>query len=533
MAITTRKFLDILRRSKLLDDAPLKKVLRLFVEENGGVLPNDVQQLADFLIAQNIITNWQSKKLLDKKYKGFFLGKYKLLGHIGVGGMSTVYLAEHTLMKRLRAIKVLPRNRIDDSSYLERFYREAQATAALDHPNIVRAYDIDSAGETHYLVMEYVAGKDLMTIVKDDGPTGFIETAQYILQAARGLGHAHTVGMIHRDVKPANLLVEENGQLKILDMGLALMNDDDSELAGLTDKHNEKVLGTADYLAPEQALNSHEIDLRADIYGLGCTMYYALTGHPPFPEGTLAQRIAMHQSKMPPAIGVERTDCPNALAAICFKMLQKEVANRYQNCLEICVALETWLQTQGIDATKNVADPIHLPPRQDANQSTDTIVEAMHAAVAVANHVAVGDGASSVQLISGGGSALSDSQFMGVHDSSISTGNSRIELGTESVRQSLQSTTHGLLDGTTTSAVVKRIPLWGWIVIALSIICVLVGTLAVGYWAIIASSSKEATQTQNNYFVISEAFRNQPEPIIMIAKYYKSNQRDKIIHLVN
>jgi serine/threonine protein kinase len=498
MAIPTRKFLDILRRSKLVDDAPLKKSLRLCIEENGGVLPKDVEQLSDFLIAQNVITNWQSKKLLDRKYKGFFLGKYKLLRHIGVGGMSSVYLAEHTLMKRLRAIKVLPRDRVDDSSYLERFYREAQATAALDHPNIVRAYDIDSAGGTHYLVMEYVAGKDLMTIVKDDGPTGFIETAQYILQAARGLEHAHAVGMIHR----------ENGLLKILDMGLALMNDDDSELAGLTDKHNEKVLGTADYLAPEQAINSHDIDLRADIYALGCTMYYALTGHPPFPDGTLAQRIALHQSKMPPAIGVDRPECPAPLVAICFKMLQKEVDNRYQDCLEISVALEAWLQTQGIDATKNVADPIHLPPRQDANQSTGTIVEAMHAAVTVPNNAEVGGSTSSVQLIYGGGSTVNDSQFMGVPGSSISTGNSRIELGTEGARQSLQSTTHGLLDGTTTSAVIKRMPFWGWIVIVLSV-CVLVGTLVVvGYLALKIPTIEPTKQKQTNSFVIPEAFPN-------------------------
>jgi len=506
MAITTRTFLDLLRRSKLIDDAPLKKALQLCIEEHDGALPSDATQLADFLIAQHVITKWQSKKLLDKKYKGFFLGKYKLLGHIGVGGMSTVYLAEHMLMKRLRAIKVLPRNRVDDSSYLERFYREAQATAALDHPNIVRAFDIDSASETHYLVMEYVEGKDLMTIVKDDGPTGFIETAQYILQAARGLEHAHTVGMIHRDVKPANLLVEENGQLKILDMGLALMNDDDSELAGLTDKHNEKVLGTADYLAPEQALNSHDIDLRADIYGLGCTMYYALTGHPPFPDGSLAQRIALHQSKMPPAISVDRPDCPSPLAAICFKMLQKEVDNRYQNCLEISIALETWLQTQGIDATKNVADPIHLPPRQDANQSTDTIVEAMYAAVAVANHGAVGDSMSSAQLISGSGASLSDSQFVGLPGSNISTDSSRIELGAEGTQHSLQSTTHGLLDGTTTSAVIKRMPLWGWIVIIISIVCILVGTLAVVLQVAKKPPTNPITQKQTNSIVISEAF---------------------------
>ena len=352
-----------------------------------------------------------------------------------------------------------------------------------------------------------------MTIVKDDGPTGFIETAQYILQAARGLDHAHTVGMIHRDVKPANLLVEENGQLKILDMGLALMNDDDSELAGLTDKHNEKVLGTADYLAPEQAINSHDIDLRADIYGLGCTMYYALTGHPPFPNGTLAQRIALHQSKMPPAIGVDRPDCPAPLVAICFKMLQKEVDSRYQNCLEISIALEAWLQTQGIDATKNVADPIHLPPRQGANQSTDTIVEAMHAAVGVANHAVVGSSTSSVQLISGDGSALGDSQLLGVPGSSVSTGNSHIELGMEGAQQSLQSTTHGLLDGTTTSAVIKRMPFWVWSVIVLSIVCVVLGTLAVIYFTTRDVWNNRTAQKQPDRFVISE-------PSVQSAKVY-------------
>jgi serine/threonine-protein kinase len=239
-------------------------------------------------------------------------------------------------------------------------------------------------------------------------------------------------------------------------------------------------------------------------------MYYALTGHPPFPDGSLAQRIALHQSKMPAAISADRPDCPNPLAAICFKMLQKEVDNRYQNCHEISVALETWLQTQGIDATKNVADPIHLPPRQDANQSTDTIVEAMYAAVAVVNHVGVGDSTSSAQLISGSGSALSDSQFVGVPDSSISTGSSRIELDAERAQHSLQSTTHGLLDGTTTSAVIKRMPIWGWIVIVFSIVCVLAGILLVVFWPVFwpvkESSTNTITQMQTTSIVVSEAF---------------------------
>jgi len=479
MTVSARNFLDLLRRSKLVDDAPLKKALQACVKENDGKLPSNSQKLADYLIAANLITAWQCKKLLSRKYKGFFLGKYKLLGHIGVGGMRSVYLAEHTLMKRLRAIKVLPRNRIDDSSYLERFYREAQATAALDHPNIVRAYDIDNAGNTHYLVMEYVAGRDLMTIVKEEGSLGFVESAQFILQAARGLEHAHSVGLIHRDVKPANLLVEESGHVKILDMGLALMNNDDSELAGLTDKHNEKVLGTADYLAPEQALNSHDIDARADIYGLGCTMYYALTGHPPFPDGSLAQRIALHQSTMPPAIRNVRADCPDALTAICFKMLQKKVENRYQSAKQVVVALEDWLTQQGIEVLKTFADQIHLPPRHDANQSTDTIVEAMHAAVAVANVATHGTGTPSIQLISGGGSSTSENQFLVAQGSTIGGGSSRIELGGELGPNVMQSTSHGLLDRTTTSGTLKRIPFWIWIIAGFGILSLL-GLIAVG-----------------------------------------------------
>ena len=143
------------------------------------------------MIEEGVLTQWQCDKLLQKKYKGFFLGKYKLLGHIGSGGMSSVYLAEHTLMRRSRAIKVLPRSRVNDSAYLERFHREAQATAALDHPHIVRAYDVDNQGDTHYLVMEYVSGSDLASIVKEQGALGFEDIARYVVHAARGLQHAH------------------------------------------------------------------------------------------------------------------------------------------------------------------------------------------------------------------------------------------------------------------------------------------------------------------------------------------------------
>lgn len=339
--VSAKSFLELLQRSKLLDRDDIKRSLRKCKEKRGGTLPDDPEGLADWFVEAELLTRWHADKLLDGRYKGFFLGKYKLLGHIGTGGMSRVYLAEHTIMHRLRAIKILPRHRIGDSSYLGRFYQEAEAIAKLDHRNIVRAYDVDSAGKTHYIVMEYVEGKDLQVVVDRDGPLGYEKAADYVAQAAKGLQHAHDNGLIHRDMKPANLLVDANGVIKILDMGLALFSDDDR--ASLTLAHKENVLGTADYLAPEQALDSHGVDSRADMYGLGCTLYFLLTGHPPFCEGTPAQRLTMHLKKMPRDIRKERADCPTSLCRICFKMMMKKPGDRYQTMGDVAAVLDKWL----------------------------------------------------------------------------------------------------------------------------------------------------------------------------------------------
>ena len=337
-------FLDLVEKSDLVEPVVLQKAVAEYRGQRG-VPADDGEQFGRFLMQKNLLSNWHLEKLLDKKYKGFFLGKYKLLRHIGSGGMSSVYLAEHTLMHRQRAIKVLPKKRVNDSSYLARFHLEAQATAQLDHPNIVRCYDVDNEEDTHYIVMEYIEGKDLNTIVKQEGPLPLELACNYIAQAAEGLYHAHTNGLIHRDVKPANLLVDPKGVLKILDLGLALFSD--NERASLTVEHNENVLGTADYLAPEQAVNSHKVDHRADIYGLGCALYFLLTGHPPFPDGTLAQRIAKHQTQMPEDIRKERPDCPRDLADICVKMMQKRPEKRYAHMREVADALQHWLQAHG------------------------------------------------------------------------------------------------------------------------------------------------------------------------------------------
>ena len=333
--------LDLIQRSGLVEKDHLDSVIARIKEDGNGQLPQDVDEVAGRFVAENLVTQWQSDRLLEGRHRGFFLGRYKLLGQVGSGGMSTVYLGEHVLMQRRVAIKVLPKQRVTDTSYLARFHREARAAAALDHPNIVRAYDVDNDGNTHYMVMEYVDGRDLQQTVKRGGPLDYARAADYIRQAAEGLADAHAHGLIHRDVKPANLLVDQKNVVKVLDLGLARFTDDDR--ASLTVQYDENVLGTADYLAPEQAVDSHGADARADIYGLGCTMYFLLTGHPPFPEGTLPQRLMAHQRQQPPPISKDRPDAPADLTAICIKMMAKKPADRYPSMTEVAEVLRCWL----------------------------------------------------------------------------------------------------------------------------------------------------------------------------------------------
>lgn len=344
--LTVSNFLEYVERSGLVDKSRLSQSLADLERDAGASAANDSQVVSNHLTQVGLLTDWQRQKLLEGRHNGFFLGKYKLLDHLGTGGMSNVYLSEHPVMRRRVAIKVLPSNRVNDSSYLERFHREARAVALLDHPNIVRAFDVDHEGDNHYLVMEYVEGPDLRVLVERNGPLPPRDAADYIRQAAEGLGHAHQAGLVHRDMKPANLLVDAKGTVKVLDLGLARFSDDEAD-ASLTKENDEKMLGTVDYLAPEQALDSHLVDPRADIYSLGGTLYFALTGHPPFPTGTLAQRVIMHQKHEPADILKERPETPAELAAICRKMMAKSPSQRYQTAQEVAQALADWLARAG------------------------------------------------------------------------------------------------------------------------------------------------------------------------------------------
>lgn len=348
LKLTAASFLAGVKQSGLVDAGRFDSLLDTL--QQAGVNLNDSAAIAQALVDRKVLTEWQSEKLLQGRHKGFVLGRYRLLSLLGTGEMSAVYLAEHVMMERRCAIKVLPANKVQDTSYLGRFHREARAVASLNHPNIVKAFDVDKqiegGAEIHFLVMEYVEGKNLGKVTLERAPLAYEAIADYIRQGADGLHHAHEAGLVHRDIKPENLLIDNNGVVKLLDLGLArFFNASDEE--SLTIKHDEKVLGTADFLAPEQAIDSHKVDLRADVYSLGCTMYFALTGHPPFTDGSLVQRLLAHQTRRPPSIKYDRPDIPEDLLAIVEKMMAKKPGDRYQTAAEVAEALGRWLVLNG------------------------------------------------------------------------------------------------------------------------------------------------------------------------------------------
>jgi serine/threonine protein kinase len=348
------ELLDLVRKSGVLDDKRLDGYLARMAGPNA--IPPEPSKFAGLMVRDGLLTHFQAEQFLQGKWRRFTIGRYKVLERLGAGGMGSVYLCEHKLMRRRVAVKVLPTAKADDPASLERFYREARAVAALDHPNIVRAYDIDQDEKLHFLVMEFVDGANFQEIIKRTGPMDVLRAAHYIRQAALGIQHAHeTAGLVHRDIKPGNILVDRNGIVKILDMGLARFFHDQDDI--LTKKYDENVLGTADYLAPEQALDSHAVDIRADIYSLGATFYFILTGRPPFAEGTVAQKLIWHQTRQPKPVRSIRADVPEELAAVLDKAMAKDPGGRYQTPNEMAEALAPWTKT-----------PIPPPPEEEMPQ---------------------------------------------------------------------------------------------------------------------------------------------------------------------
>jgi serine/threonine protein kinase len=370
---TSTEFLEVLEKSGLVSTEELRRNL-------GSRIPRESVKLANHLVHTKVLTEFQAKQLLAGKHRGLLLGPYKILKPIGKGGMGAVYLAEHTTLSRKVALKILHQDEANNKISLERFQREAKAAAALDHPNIVRLHDFSHAAGVHFLVMEYVDGIDLQSLLEQTGKFHYAQAANYISQTAAGLQHAHEKGFIHRDIKPANLILTKDGTVKLLDMGLA-RNVSSPEDNLTANNLADGITGSLDYLPPETASNL-QVDERSDVYSLGVTFYALLAGEPPF-SGSLSQKLAQHQMK--PATEVIKkikTKVPDEISDIVAKMMAKKKAERYQKCVDVIEALAPWTQSSG-STTGNIPVKHTVGMPQSKSKKPLAIIGAIIALLAI------------------------------------------------------------------------------------------------------------------------------------------------------
>jgi serine/threonine protein kinase len=301
------------------------------------------------------LTKFQARMLLAGRSSGFFLGPYRILDQLGQGGMGRVYKAMHQTMNRLVALKVLAPQVVESERAQQLFLREVQAAGQLSHPNIVMAFDANENKGRHYLAMEFVAGPNLEKYVRKHGPLPVGLACEIIFQAANGLQHAFEKGMVHRDIKPANLLIHrepgaETIQVKILDFGLARLHHPSQAATGSTIVMKEKtVMGTPDFLSPEQSKNLHETDIRSDLYSLGCTFYYLLTGQVPFPGGATVDKLMRQHSELAQPIEELRADVPRHIRAIVRTLMAKSPDDRFQTPDELMDAIAPHAAPSALD----------------------------------------------------------------------------------------------------------------------------------------------------------------------------------------
>ena len=335
MAISLEQFQQQLLSCGVLAEEELNQLLaRLRADQKL----ESAEQLARLLVKQKMLTAYQAQQAYAGKAKTLLMGNYLILDKLGQGGMGMVLKAEHRRMKRIVALKVLSPAVQKDADAARRFQREVQAAAKLDHPNIVTAFDADDANGTHFLVMQYVEGTDLAALVKEKGPLSVERALPCILQAARGLEYAHQRGVIHRDIKPANLLLDAQGTVKILDMGLARLDSAGGNQDQLTG--TGEIMGTVDFMSPEQAMDTKSADARADVYSLGITLWYLLTGKAAYEAESLMKRLMMHLNSPIPSLSAACPQVSPELDAVFNKMVAKTVDARFQSMTEVIASLE-------------------------------------------------------------------------------------------------------------------------------------------------------------------------------------------------
>ncbi len=320
--VTAQDVVDLIRRARLVDVPRLERIL---AQSPPGAGP---ERLLALLVENGHLTLYQADELSAGRWRGLWLGGYRVLDRLGKGGMSHVFLAEHAVLGKRVAVKVLSAGLRADSSARQRFVREARAAAAVDHPNIVHVHDVDMDHDPPFLVMEYVDGVNLQAAVSRHGAFTSAETATVGVEVARGLAAAAAAGLVHRDIKPANLLVDRHGRVKILDLGIVRLPGEDTLPRVDAGDGTDVILGTLDYLAPEQAVDSSTVDARADVYSLGATLYFLLAGHPPFPGTDIRHKLAAKQYGDPLPIHRLRPDVEPALSDAIHALLARDPAAR-------------------------------------------------------------------------------------------------------------------------------------------------------------------------------------------------------------
>ena len=346
---------NLLARSKLVSADDVRALRQRWLRE-GGAAAADPSRFGKWLVSARYVTDYQASMLLRGHADRFFLNEYKLLDRIGVGRMAGVYKAVHRLGQTV-AIKILPPSKAKDANTLARFQREARLALRLKHPNIVRTFQIGAAAGLNYLVMEYLEGETLEEVLKRRGPLPPTEAVRVVYQALLGLECMHEEGMVHRDLKPGNLMLVSGSHagagdttlyatVKILDIGLGRALFDEADVANGEDANltaDGTILGTPDYMAPEQARDSHAADVRSDIYSLGCTLFHALAGQPPFHESNMVRMMMRHATEPVPALKKFNPAVPDGLQQIVEWMMAKDAAQRYPTPVRAAQALQVFL----------------------------------------------------------------------------------------------------------------------------------------------------------------------------------------------
>lgn len=328
--------LSLLQQSRLVSEHRLQSFL-----DRITLAPTTADDLARQLVDANVITLYQAKHLLKGNNRGLVVDHFEIRDFLGKGGMGSVYLAWDRRDDRPCALKVLLPSKRREPRNLLRFQREIEVSLRLSHPGLAKAYSAGVAGGVHYLALEYVAGLTLYRWTRARGPASSYWAARWFGTVARALEHTHQAGVIHRDLKPSNVIIRHDGNAKLLDLGLARWySDDHNELRVIGER---RILGSFDYIAPEQAADSTRADGRSDVYSLGCVLYFAMTGRPPFHDATETRhKIHSHKTRDPEPIERLRPDLRSGFALAVDRMMAKNPRDRYQSCAEVADIMDYW-----------------------------------------------------------------------------------------------------------------------------------------------------------------------------------------------